>query len=1235
MGTAALATLLLAQLVLAHPVLMAAANGPAAKQGVQYYNKGWYNKAIPLLTQAAKQNPTDAKTFAYLGKALKKQGVLPQAQQAFVKSLSLNPNQVDVLNELAESYSWKPATRPQAIERYEQSLAINSNQPAVKKNLAQVLYWQGDYDQAASYASQVAGQYGNDKKFMSGYAALMVANKQYDEALRIYESKLNASASTDFYTRQGYAIALVKTGQADKAEQIYRGLTFGATKGNDDQLNALAGLAYELEDYPGALANDKRIARKTDAVQLRMARSYAKTGQSQEALNLLYGLYNAGKLPASQTVEVGDLAFDAITTEETRTTESGKSYRARVLKPGWQTMLPTPNWVEDLYKKAATSGQDKTGVALRLARYYTLQPDRFASATDFYTYVLEQDTTNTAVKTELVDYLKSARSIPGADVSGKLADLASRFPNDYMIQASQAELLSYEEGTRPQALQKYLALLSSFPGNRTETLAGLNQTLEWHQPKQAYAQWYQQVLVADPGNVWAQRSMARAYWQDTTAPRQYSQALAAYRGLKPQLGNDPVFITEYGDFLASLPAGSMRNEALKEMADIHASNPANVDVTVAYANLLSYAGKYDAATKLYSEALTAQPDNRKALAGKSLTLIWSGQKFKAAESLKALRAQYPNDEAVAIALVQAYKAMGRYDKAMDVLKELRQGISPAGMPSGAATPDPIAPKTDLKAALDEATKKLATEEAPAYSQVSVVTEDSATTMMGDDTPAHAEPVATVAMAIDPAQQELDRLDASLKALEQLQTRTGQNLDALDRQVNYVKQRSPLELQEQVLMTPSKVSPTTGGATANGASADSLFNRTLEGNSGSSAAGQSYGLQNNLGQPQSDPFSSTMAGSGSQETLNNLDKELNLLMRPTLRSGFLYSQQGGDGTTNALRSYAFPNQIEMSLTPQIRVRGGYNYRKFWLPDTSISPRVTFANQYSVGTTAKLLDRLTFDGDLSITQFTQSDSTNLTYQARLIADVTDRIRFQAGMRRTPYDLSLLSFSGFSPSVGPLAGQLVGQVRENAVFAQLNMGPWKGWDLNGGYEFAWIDGNNVQNNTKNQAFASLGYTQKYLNQHTARIGVESLFFGFAKNATNGYYDVQGGSGLPVVSLSPATAAPNGVILGGYFSPDQFYLNSVRLDLKGYWLGRLLEYQVGGGVGIQNIRQGVPGVANRNSAAYQANAMLTANVTDWLSIYTLAEYLDSGGLFNRFRVGGGLIVRPRIDAISPVFGK
>jgi hypothetical protein len=83
-----------------------------------------------------------------------------------------------------------------------------------------------------------------------------------------------------------------------------------------------------------------------------------------------------------------------------------------------------------------------------------------------------------------------------------------------------------------------------------------------------------------------------------------------------------------------------------------------------------------------------------------------------------------------------------------------------------------------------------------------------------------------------------------------------------------------------------------------------------------------------------------------------------------------------------------------------------------------------------------------------------------------------------------------------------------------------------------------------------------------------------------------------------------------------------------------KFLEYKLGGSVGLQASDRRVA-AASPAAAAWSFDSTLTMNVTNWLALYGNVDFLDAGGLYQRWRFGGGMIVRPDIPAISPVFGK
>ncbi|MGD9580627.1 MAG: hypothetical protein AB7V50_04585, partial [Vampirovibrionia bacterium] len=297
--------------------------------------------------------------------------------------------------------------------------------------------------------------------------------------------------------------------------------------------------------------------------------------------------------------------------------------------------------------------------------------------------------------------------------------------------------------------------------------------------------------------------------------------------------------------------------------------------------------------------------------------------------------------------------------------------------------------------------------------------------------------------------------------------------------------------------------------------------------------------------------------------------------------------------------------------------------------------------------------------------------------------------------------------------LRGPFMGQVRDNAVSAEMTFIPFNKWDMTFGYEYSAVRGENIEHNGRHQALFSIGRTFTGVKDHLFRVGYQFLFFGYRKNlsafpnmtsypyAENGemipvdrqlyyadaanvvngrwalpsdiYNDPTGGTVTGYQSPVSFTRAPSGVGIGGYFSPTQFYLNSLRFDFEGKLAKGRLYYKGGASLGVQQIGDGVDRMdllaargltqyanvaANdprRAFPAFAANAAaadaiqdttdptslavafdltLFLKLTDFLTVYSGVDYMNTGA-FDRWRYNGGLILRPNIKALSPIFRK
>lgn len=112
-----------------------AASAKQTARGLDYYKSGDFAKAIPALKRAVKLNPNSAKAQRTLGMSLEAVGDLGQATKAYKASLVAQPNQFQVLYNLAIIYE-SQRRNDQAIEALQQAVNLNGRFVAARLALA-------------------------------------------------------------------------------------------------------------------------------------------------------------------------------------------------------------------------------------------------------------------------------------------------------------------------------------------------------------------------------------------------------------------------------------------------------------------------------------------------------------------------------------------------------------------------------------------------------------------------------------------------------------------------------------------------------------------------------------------------------------------------------------------------------------------------------------------------------------------------------------------------------------------------------------------------------------------------------------------------------------------------------------------------------------------------------------------------------------------------------------------
>lgn len=1357
------------------------------------FDEGDIGKALPLFQTVAAENPDNDSAHLWLAKALMKQGGednYAKAKTHLIQALTINPDNPEALVELGTITGWDPSRRGEAISMLKHALALKDQSAYIQKReaditrqLVQQLAWEGDCQQAAAVAQPMRQAFATETKWQALYANLLARMGQAPQAIPLYEDYIKPfeqpANSEGLQWRMDYLYALRNAEQAPKARQLFNELapTILAQQ-NDNLLNGLAGLAYDLGEYQTSLEATLQLSPELQQqrdTQLRTARTLVKLQNWPETIRLVDGLYQQGQLTSEEILEFADVY-------------AGQQVSA--------SLFPTDNYVAGMYQAAANSPKyaNDADLQLRVARYLAQENGTATStmpgmvdsnssvslqAADAYYQAVVRTNGNSDAIDELLGYLMSHQ---GPESTQMLGQLASEYPENTKVQASYAQMLTWDESTRLEGIQQLVNLAQSNPSQQDSYLELVDEALGWQSPSEEYKGIYQQILVLDPTHPAAQTGMAALMPQLPTVNQQQQPTYTAelpntqpepYRqteptspwtveqgmmtngnsvmgtGYKPltrmegsvprqqtqvqtrtqtQASLPPVNTSQrvitsiptvtpqqnYPSTHASAPAanysGSYKNwgshttpyKASKPNPPAYTPSTANgrqLQTTDSFLNngvapdamaqpslsrkaiattntathttygtpvksgrvgeryqfnpstrsyssssvgstsrlsssvkpvvgqkpwetadqgsltnrieaakQLTYDRQYSDALEQFDDVLQIDPGNRDARLGKAYALLWSGRKYASKRIVSKLLDENPGDIEAATAMVEIYKTMGRQDKAIKLLNEIRHRTS--------AHPTTNNLLSSLPATWDFqpiATTTMADWQLVPANYSNELT-FSASQPQPPMMPAVASTPSTVPMTAEEAalQAELDALNAALDNIQDIQAKSESELSSLRHSVYQSKQvmNNPITtLETNDVLTQHFAKPMA-----------EYFGQTLMAYDDPTRGGGYSELPEYL-----------------ESRIGNLENSLYDDLRPELRVGYMFQTQDGNRDTNKLSTWGVPNQVSFSLLPQLRVRGGVIPQRYYLPDANIEPDSNFGLLYTAGFTAKPFDRVGIDGDFGVVRFSQSDKTNFNYRAVLTFDPWDRVRFKVGSRRLTLANSLLSISGFRPNSGAFAGENLGPANETSVFAELNLLPFNNVDVNLAYEWGAVtaDGDSPTS-YKNQVYASAGYTYRFNDKHWARLGYQFLYMGFSRNTINGFYDVTNfGATDPVVAFNPVTLSDPGYDFGGYFSPDHFFLNALRLDYRGSLFERFLEYQIGGSVGIQsfshgnNIQDSSP-----TSVAYSADAAVRLNFTDWLAGYGRASYLDSGGFFSRYRLEAGLIIRPYIEALSPVIG-
>ncbi len=112
-------------------------------------------EAVPVLLALTNRPTPDWRNFSALGSAYDQQSKYPEARDAYKKALTLQPNQISVLNNLGMSYALEGNLKQsETTLRTAIALPLAKSEPRIRQNLALVVGLQGRFDEAKQIASE-------------------------------------------------------------------------------------------------------------------------------------------------------------------------------------------------------------------------------------------------------------------------------------------------------------------------------------------------------------------------------------------------------------------------------------------------------------------------------------------------------------------------------------------------------------------------------------------------------------------------------------------------------------------------------------------------------------------------------------------------------------------------------------------------------------------------------------------------------------------------------------------------------------------------------------------------------------------------------------------------------------------------------------------------------------------------------------------------------------------------
>ena len=179
-------------------------------RGIEYYNKGNYDRAIAEYTEAIRLNPNLTAAYANRGVVYHEKGDYNRAITDYTEAIRLNPNEADYYNIRGIAYENK-GDYDRAIADHTQAIRLAPNNADTYDWRGQAYYNKGDYDRAiADFTQQMRLEPNTASAYnWRGYAYMEKGNYRQaradvNKALQLNPNSESAKTLSEELRKKGY-----------------------------------------------------------------------------------------------------------------------------------------------------------------------------------------------------------------------------------------------------------------------------------------------------------------------------------------------------------------------------------------------------------------------------------------------------------------------------------------------------------------------------------------------------------------------------------------------------------------------------------------------------------------------------------------------------------------------------------------------------------------------------------------------------------------------------------------------------------------------------------------------------------------------------------------------------------------------------------------------------------------------------------------------------------------------